>query len=213
MQSSQMVTTNNSTPRNTVAPKSSPVRQEELVTVAARLFRERGYDATSMKEIADEMGILKGSVYHYVRTKEDLLWMVVEPPLRGLVEQARGLLSAPDRSVKQRLADATMAHAGSFEVHYPHMFVITRENGETLSPARRREFDAMRSEYMRLWVEAVQSGIDNGELRDDLNPRVAVHAIFGMLNWMFRWFVPDRSLDAQDIAVGFADIFTRGVTS
>jgi AcrR family transcriptional regulator len=208
-----MAATRNASEGRRARTKASPTRHDELLTVAARLFRERGYDATSMQEIADEMGILKGSVYHYVRTKEDLLWMVVEPPLRDLVDQARVLLIAPGKSVRERLADATAAHARSFEVHYPHMFVITRENGETLSPKRKKEFDAMRSEYMSLWVGAIESGMKSGELRGDLNPRLTVHAIFGMLNWMFRWFVPGKALSADDVASSFADILVRGITA
>jgi AcrR family transcriptional regulator len=193
--------------------KASPLRHDELLDVAARLFRERGYDATSMQEIADEMGILKGSVYHYVRTKEDLLWLIVEPPLRDLVDQATTILTATDRTVCERLTDATKAHARSFEIHYPHMFVITRENGETLAPKRKKEFDAMRHEYLSLWLKAVNEGVASGELRSDIQPRVTVHAIFGMLNWMFRWFVPGKSLTADEVATDFAEILVRGITT
>lgn len=181
--------------------------------VAARLFRERGYDVTSMQDIADEMGILKGSVYHYVRTKEDLLWMVVAPPLRELVDQATVVLNAPGRSVEERLRDAIHAHARSFETHYPHMFVIIRENGETLSPKRRREFDAMRDEYMSLWLQTISGGVHSGELRGDLDARLAVHAVFGMLNWMFRWFTLGRRLTPDAVAEEFAGIFMRGILS
>jgi AcrR family transcriptional regulator len=193
--------------------KASPLRHDELLAVAARLFRERGYDATSMQGIADEMGILKGSVYHYVRSKEDLLWLIVEPPMRDLVDQAATILTAADRTVCERLTDATKAHARSFEIHYPHMFVITRESGETLAPMRKKEFDAMRHEYFSLWLTAVNEGIASGELRADIQPRVTVHAIFGMLNWMFRWFVPGKSLTADEVATDFAAILVRGITT
>jgi AcrR family transcriptional regulator len=193
--------------------KPAPERSRELVDVAARLFRDRGYDATSMQEIADEMGILKGSVYHYVRTKEDLLWMVVEPPLRELVDTARRILEDESIPVVDRLGQAMEAHARSFEVHYPHMFVITRENGETLSPKRREEFDAMRDEYFKIWRAAVLQGRRSGELRDDTDVRNTVQAIFGMLNWMSRWFTPGRRSSAGDVARDFATILARGIAT
>jgi AcrR family transcriptional regulator len=196
-------------PRDTV--KAAPERNEELITVAAQLFVERGYDATSMQEIADRMGILKGSVYHYVRTKEDLLWMVVEPPLRDLVETARTILGEKSRPINERLAAAMKGHAESFEAHYPHMSVMTRENGETLSVKRRQDLDALRRQYFQLWRKAIVAGQKSGELNGDLEPSVVVHGIFGMLNWMFRWFRPGGRMDARDVADEFATIVIDGL--
>jgi AcrR family transcriptional regulator len=196
-------------PRN--ATKSAPERNAELVGVAAQLFVERGYDATSMQEIADRMGILKGSVYHYVRTKEDLLWMVVEPPLRELVETAQKILGETSRPLKDRLAAAMETHAESFEAHYPHMFVMTRENGETLSDKRRADLDALRRTYFQLWRKTIVAGQKSGELNPDLEPSVVVHGIFGMLNWMFRWFRPGGRMPARDVADEFARIVIEGL--
>lgn len=165
-----------------------------------------------MQEIAAEMGILKGSVYHYVRTKEDLLWMVVAPPLRELVDAARTILRDDERPLSERLASAMEAHARSFELHHPHMFVITRENGQTLSPARRKEFDDLQAEYFRIWKAAIMEGRKSGEVRDDLDVRTTVEAIFGMLNWMSRWFKPGPRTDAREVARDFATIIASGIS-
>lgn len=164
-----------------------------------------------MQEIADEMGILKGSLYHYVRTKEDLLWMVVEPPLRELVRNVEVILGDKDVPVIERLAQGMEAHARSFEVHYPHMFVITRENGETLSAKRRSEFDELRNRYFTLWKSTIAAGRRTGELRDDVDLRTTVQAIFGMLNWMSRWFKPSRRASARQVARDFAAILAEGL--
>jgi AcrR family transcriptional regulator len=189
-------------------------RRPELVAIAAKLFREQGYEATSTQEIATEMKIRKATLYHYVRSKEDLLWMVVEPPLRELVDDAAEIL-APDNGVPtlDKLAAAMAAHARSFEAHYPDMFVITQEHGKTLSPKRRREFDAMREEYTSLFIAAVEAGIATGELRQDLDPRLTVYAMLGMLNWMFRWFTPGRGFTADEIASSFADLLGGGISA
>jgi AcrR family transcriptional regulator len=188
-------------------------RSEELVIVAARLFRDRGYDATSMQEIANEMGILKGSLYHYVRTKEDLLWMIVEPAFSALVEDAEAIFADTSGSLTERITRAIESHALRFEENFPHMMVVTRENGETISSARRDEFASLRDRYYRIWKDAVASGIESGELRPELDPSVTVHGIFGMVNWMFRWFVPGRRLNARYIAEQFALIAVSGIAS
>ena len=197
--------------KNTKGGRDEDGRRDELARVAAELFRNRGYDATTMQEVADAMGILKGSVYHYVRTKEDLLWMVVEEPLHELVANAREIFSTKDLSASASLTLAIEAHAVAFERHYPHMFVITRENGETLSPARRTEFDSLRAEYFKLFRRAVTQGMKTDDLRPDIDPSLTVYAIFGMLNWMFRWFSPGRRADAADVAAAFSDILIAGI--
>lgn len=163
-----------------------------------------------MQEIADEMGILKGSVYHYVKTKEDLLWMVVEPVLTGLVERAREILTA-SAPLDDRLTEAMISHATSFEDNYPQMFVMTRENGETLSPLRREEIDALRREYFHLWRGAIVEGQEKGDIRSDVEPSLIVHCIFGMLNWMFRWFRLDGSASAREVAEKYARIAIDGL--
>jgi AcrR family transcriptional regulator len=181
------------------------------VSVAAELFRERGYDATSMQEIADRMGILKGSLYHYVRTKEDLLWVVMEPPLRELVETAQQILRDTSVPLSDRLIAVMEMHAESFEANYPHMFVMTRENGDTLSDQRRKDLDGLRRKYFKLLRDTIVAGQKAGDLRDDIDPSIAVHGIFGMLNWMFRWFTPGGRMKARDVARQFASIVIAGL--
>jgi AcrR family transcriptional regulator len=188
-------------------------RGDELRTVAAKLFRQHGYGATSMQDIADEMGILKGSVYHYVRTKEDLLWMVVETPLRDLVTEAEKILSDESRPIGDRILEAMERHARSFEVEYPYMFVIVGETGEALSPPRRRAFDDLQGRYAKIWEDAIVGGVKSGGLSPDLDVRMVSQAIFGMLNWMFRWFKPGQSISATDAASTFAAVLLDGISA
>jgi TetR/AcrR family transcriptional regulator, cholesterol catabolism regulator len=188
-------------------------RVEELRIVAARLFRDQGYDATSMQDIADEMGILKGSVYHYVRTKEDLLWMVVEAPLRDLVKDVEKILTDDSIPLGDRMTKAMEQHARSFEVDYPYMFVIVGETGDALAPARRRAFAELQARYTTIWEHALQAGVKDGTLRADLEVRIVCQAIFGMINWMFRWFKPGQSLSATEVASTFSTILLQGIST
>lgn len=186
-------------------------RGQELVDAAARLFRERGYDATSMQDIADAVGLLKGSVYHYIRTKEDLLWAILRPALIQLVERARSILEDESIPLTERLTLAIESHAESFVENHPHMFVLTQENGATLTEPRRKELDDLRTEYFALWRRAIEAGRESGELRPGVEPSLTVHAIFGMVNWMFRWFRQDGPVSATDVADQFAAIAIEGL--
>jgi AcrR family transcriptional regulator len=198
-------------PRATRARQDPPERLEELVDVAARLFRDRGYDATSMQDIAEEFGTLKSTLYHYVTTKEDLLWAIVAQPFNDLVDDAAALFA--DRSVPltERIRGAITAHCESFARHYPHMVVATRENGETLSPDRRAELMGLRDRYAGLWKQAITAGKRSGEIRADVDVGIAVQAVLGMINWMFRWFHPDGGMSPAKIGDQFATIFVSGI--
>ena len=191
--------------------RPAPERADELVAIAATLFSEQGYEATPMQDIADRMGILKGSIYHYVTSKADLLWLVVEPPLRELVTSAEAILKDTERPLDDRLAAAIRAHAESFEAHYPHMAVMTREDGEALSDERRNDLDALRRRYFELWRETLVGGQRTGEVRRDTDPAIAVMGIFGMLNWMCRWFEPGGRMAAADVAEEFSKLLIAGL--
>jgi AcrR family transcriptional regulator len=199
------------TPR--IKSRGTPGRIDDLITVAARLFHERGYDATSMQEIADEMGILKGSLYHYVATKEDLLWMIVQSPLQELLDDVEGALSDKSTPVSARIRRAVTIHCESFDRHHPHMSVITREYGETLSPALREQISAMRAEYYTAWKKAIAAGQRSGDLRSDIDSGIATEAILGMVNWMFRWYKPGGRLTAAKVADQFAEVLERGLVT
>lgn len=195
-------------------PRRKPTgRREDLVAAAARLFQERGYDATSMQDLANEMGILKGSLYSHVSTKEDLLWLIVKEPLSELLNEVRAIFADRSLTAPERIRAAIEVHCTSFERHHPHMFVITRENGETLSPDLRTQIDAMRDEYIAVWKKAITAGKRAGELRADLDTAITVEAILGMVNWMFRWFKPGGRLTARSVADEFARLIEPGLVA
>jgi TetR/AcrR family transcriptional regulator, cholesterol catabolism regulator len=208
-----MASDDKTTPGQRRQPRAEGTGLSELIEVSAALFGDRGYDATSIREIADHFGILKGSLYHYVSTKEDLLWMVMEAPLTELVDNATEIFADSSLTLTDRMHLAIAAHCQSFETYHPHMFVITRENGETLSPRRRGDLLALRHRYYDLWKAAIAAGKRSGELRSDIDTEVTAQAVLGMINWMYRWFHPDGRLTAAQVADQFAGILEHGIMS
>jgi AcrR family transcriptional regulator len=192
--------------------ESEGARGAELVEVAARLFRQNGYDATSMQQIADEIGILKGSLYHYVRSKEDLLWLIVEPSLHAIHEEVEEILRDGSEPLVERVGRAIEAHMTRFE-DGTHMYVIARETGSSLTPKRYAEYAKMREDYGRLWREAIQGGIESGEVRDDLDVRIAVHGILGMINWTSRWLPTQREGGGKAGAAQFSRLVAQGIVA
>src|SRR5215472_5685248 len=99
---------------------------DEIVSAAAKVFRTKGYHAATVRDIADEVGILKGSLYHHFDSKEELLYLVVKEPIAQMY-RAIGEIAAAEGTATEKLRRAISAHLEAFDRHYPHLFVYLRE--------------------------------------------------------------------------------------
>jgi AcrR family transcriptional regulator len=193
--------------RKSEARKSG--RHGVILDAASRLFSSRGYHATSMQDIADAVGILKGSLYHHFESKEAILHRIVKEPIARL-HRTVGEIAASRGAASDKLERAATAHVQAFHEHYPHLFVYLRESDSV----RHRFRDADRlgpREYERLWVDIVRDGMKAGDLRADLDPTVAVYAMLGMLNWLYKWYDPNGRLGPREIAAQFSALALSGL--
>lgn len=162
---------------------------ESLLTVAVRVFNERGYDGTSMEHLSRAAGISKSSIYHHVRGKEELLRRAISRALDGLFaildEPAATRGRAMDRveHVTRRTTEVLMA-----ELPYVTLLLRVRGNTDTERWAiqRRRDFDQRVAELLK---EAAA----DGDLRSDVDARLATRLLFGMVNSLVEWYRPDRA--------------------
>src|SRR5215510_6053655 len=164
-------------------PKKMAIsKEQEIITVAARLFKEKGYRATTLEDIAAAVGMLKGSLYYYIQSKEELLYIVVREPVRQIYSKLEEIVNS-DAPIKAKIAQALANHMTLFPQH-----------------------------YQRLWAALLQQGIDAGELRNDLDVKVTVYAILGMCNWVYRWYNPEGKLSAEAIAAIFTTLILDGLS-
>src|SRR3974390_3571206 len=98
---------------------------DDIVWAAAKVFRTKGYHAAPVRDIADEVGILKGSLYHHFESKEELLYLVVKEPIAEM-SRTMGAIAAADGSAADKLRQAISAHLAAFPRHYPHLFIYLR---------------------------------------------------------------------------------------
>ncbi|MFE6777740.1 TetR/AcrR family transcriptional regulator [Streptomyces sp. NPDC057702] len=177
---------------------------ESLLAVAVEVFNERGYDGTSMEHLSRAAGISKSSIYHHVKGKEELLRRAISRALDGLF----GILQEPaalqgeaiDRLqyVVRRTADVLMA-----ELPYVTLLLRVRGNTDTERWAmeRRREFDHEVAELLK------QAAAD-GDLRPDVDVRLATRLLFGMINSIVEWYRPGRGGAATSDEVAEAVVRT-----
>ncbi|MGW0907287.1 TetR/AcrR family transcriptional regulator [Streptomyces sp. NPDC002853] len=160
---------------------------ETLLTVAVRVFNERGYDGTSMEHLSKAAGISKSSIYHHVSGKEELLRRAVSRALDGLF----GILAEDHARVGtavQRLEHVTRRTVEVLIAELPHVTLLLRVRGNTdterWAMERRREFDQQVADLLK---EAVA----DGDLRSDVELRLATRLLFGMINSIVEWYRPD----------------------
>ncbi len=189
----------------TLAPTSvARPREAELLAVATRLFRERGFHATSMQDLAEALGMYRGSLYHYIAAKDDLLWRIVEGSLERLDGRVRPVLEA-ERPGVARLRDAIREHLRFAAEHADELALIQIEL-RSLSRERREEIIARRDAYESMWRAAMADAVaEDGMAGVDV--RLSTIAVLSACNWFTQWYRPDGPLTVDDIAERFADFF------
>ncbi len=192
------------------AKKVSMSKEQEIIAVAARLFKEKGYRATTLEDIAAAVGMLKGSLYYYIQSKEELLYIVVREPVRQAYNKLEEIVHS-DAPIKTKIAQAVANHLTLYHQHYPHMAVYLHDYHHLMQKLQKDIIETPKH-YQRLWATLLQQGIDTAELRSDLNVKITGYAILGMCNWVYRWYNPEGQLSAEEIAAIFSKIILDGLS-
>lgn len=190
--------------------KISPSKEQEIISVAAYLFKEKGYRATTLEDIAAAVGMLKGSLYYYIRSKDELLYLVVRDPIRQAYSKLDEIVNS-DAPVVAKIAQAVANHIESFHEHYPHIAVYLHDYHHLMKQLQKNAIETPKH-YQRLWAELLQQGVESGVLRNDLHVKITAYAVLGMCNWVYRWYNPNGALSAQEIAEIFTKLVLEGLT-
>lgn len=195
-----------------VEKHESPERSARAVEIrktAAKIFHEKGYEATSIQDIADAVGILKGSLYYYIDSKEDLLFDVIRSAHDMGLEDAENW-SSSDAPPAERLRAAIRQHVISNLSRLVEVGVFFHDF-RSLSPERRTQIIADRDYYDAQLRQIVIEGQDSGVFDAGQNAKLVVLGMLGMMNWVYQWYSPDGPQSAEAIADSFADLILRGL--
>ena len=181
-------------------------RREELTRIAARLFAERGYQGTSLADLAEALGVQKPSLYHHIAPKEDLLWAVAS---EGAEAFHAALDAVPaDAPASERIRLALRAHLAVVASQLDVATVFVRE-WRYLSGDRRTAFVAERRRYEQRVRDLFRDGVEGSELRTDLDVGVAALVFLSAANWAYTWLRPGRETDP--IADRFFELLVDGM--
>jgi AcrR family transcriptional regulator len=194
--------------RTAAAQQQLESRRARMCRTAAQLFRDRGYDATSVSDVARALGMTKAGLYHHFDSKEALLFEIV---MYGL-ERVRDEVIIPVRAVKdpeERLRQLITRHA---RIATRAQGAITELNDEirALPPGARRQVE----QRMRVYVDLIRDTLVElkgvGRLRD-VDPTVATFSLLGMILWLPRWFRQGGRLDQDQVANEIAKFALGGL--
>jgi AcrR family transcriptional regulator len=184
---------------------------EEIIAAAAKVFQTKGYHAATVQDIADAVGILKGSLYHHFKSKEDLLYLIVKEPIARLYERMTDIAGS-DLPASEKLRRAIRTQLEAFDQHHPHLFVYLRERDE-MKRRFREQFKLSPKQYERCWQQILREGMKSGEFRPDLDVQVVSYGLLGMLNWLHNWYDPRGRLSVREVGDQLAALALAGLAA
>ncbi len=188
-------------------------RRTAIITTAANLFKENGYNRTTLAGIAQAVGTDRATLYYYFGSKEELLDAIVTDVVIANVEAAERVrdsdASAPEK-IRKLLVDLMV----SFAANYPVLYVYLQGNLSHISGKRAAWADQMR-EVNHRWegsIEAILTeGIEDGTIRPLADPRILANGIIGIVGWTSRWYNPTKNEDPAAIGQAYADVVLGGL--
>ncbi len=201
------------------APKKSSElndaeRLRQIYRAAAMLFCEKGYDATSMNDIAEEVGITKAGVYHFIKgSKQDLLFEIINYGLEALysaVIQPAKAIQEPEERLQFIINNHVKIIISGSTPHGYNPVTIVVEEVSALSPAQIRAVNERKRVYLELLRQTLQELKDRQKLRD-IDITVAAFSLLASIVWIARWYVPTGRLSPDDIATEISKMIFGGV--
>lgn len=190
---------------------SKNARRTEILDVAARLFAERGFNGTSMDDIAKELGMLKGSLYYWIQSKEALLDDVLKR--NPILEEIAVCEKIINRKIpaSERLRLMIHVHIDAW-IRYPHNFRVFLDYSP-LSPSLSSTLVAQRGSLEDLFKRIIREGAALGEFQvEETDLSIIVNSIFGVLNWFPRWYRPNGPASPEYISDVMTNLLLGGLS-
>jgi AcrR family transcriptional regulator len=183
------------------------LRRARILSEAAKVFRQKGYNSATMEDLATALGVTKAAVYYYYPKKNDILLEICEQALDRALDRIRQNDSS--RPAAERLRQMVSDHVEIMTENLEEFAVFFQELDLRRDPRARRVITRQK-EFAARVEELVQAGIDAGEFRQDADAALVTMAILGMCNWLYRWFrTSGRSPD--EIVTEFDNLLVHGL--
>ena len=191
---------------------ASSERRDALVEIAASLFAENGFKATTVREIGDAAGVLSGSLYHHFDSKETIVDEILSSYLDSLMATYREIVSTHTEPA-ETLRELVRAAFRSLGPHRAAITVLQNERNYLAQLPRFAYLTKAENDVQRLWIKAIGDGIESGAFRSDLDPKIVYRFIRDSVWVAVRWFVPSGRLTADQLAEQYLTLMMEGLNA
>jgi TetR/AcrR family transcriptional regulator, cholesterol catabolism regulator len=186
--------------------------RQEILRTAARLFQQRGYDATSMNDVAAALKLSKGGLYHHFQSKDEILFEIMDHAMQITEER----VLTPARNIadpEERLRALIRLHIEVVLSPRDREITVMLHENHPLPPTLRKRINARKKDYIHfvenLMVEVQRSRRAQGAV----SPRAAAFALLGMINWIYQWYKPEGELQTHNLVPQFTSLLFGGMFS
>ena len=191
-------------------PPTRVGRQERILEAAAGLIHQKGYQATTIQDVADEVEFSKAAFYYFVKNKEDLLYQILLRTLTGALDRVRQIVAGPG-DPGEKLLEVVDAFV-RMVAERPDTFAVYFKERAHLAPAHRETVTGLERQIVAELRGLFDEGVAAGELRD-LPPAAAVFGLLGMCFWTYEWYDRDGALTPAQLAGALRSLAAQGVTA
>lgn len=185
-------------------------RKEQILAAARQLFSEKGYHGTTIRDIAEASGILSGSLYAHIASKEDLLFAITNEGADAFLAALEPIAAGPGDPA-DKLRRGLIAHARVVADHLDAAKVFFHE-WRALTDERRAVIQEKRDRYEAMWAAILEEGIRSGAFKP-VNAKFARLLILSAANWLYQWYNPAGPLSPETIAEQFANLLLQGLSA
>ena len=196
--------------------------RQEILRTAARLFQQRGYDATSMNDVAAALKLSKGGLYHHFQSKDEILFEIMKHAMEITEERVlapvRGIVHPDDR-----LRALIRLHVELVLSPRDREITVMLHENHPLPAALRKRINHRKKEYVH-FVESLIADVQKNAQKDAqreadrtrpakgaVSPRAAAFALLGMINWIYQWYKPEGELQANNVIPQFTELLFGGI--
>jgi TetR/AcrR family transcriptional regulator, cholesterol catabolism regulator len=190
--------------------------RQEILRTAARLFQQRGYDATSMNDVAAALKLSKGGLYHHFQSKDEILFEIMNHAMEitqeRVLDPVRGIADP-----EERLRALIRLHIEVVLSPRDREITVMLHENHPLPPALRKRINSRKKDYIHFLenlMAEVQEEVQeksHQQTKAKVSPRAAAFALLGMINWIYQWYKPEGELQAQNLIPQFTDLIFGGI--
>ena len=183
-------------------------KHEFILRTAARIFAEKSYHSTSMRDISRATNVSLAGLYHYCKSKEELLFLIQDNCFGRVLERLEQRLEGVVNPVT-KLGIFIDNHLSFFASNMSEMKVLSHE-AESLGGELYTHVSTRKDKYTKLARQILREVQETQESKEPIDLTVATYALFGMMNWIYNWYDPQGKLNVSDLAGNLMKLFLSG---